>query len=77
MKTIRVTVKFTGRIQGALGVSYPMERRKTIEVPDQFTYAEACEAARVALYKQLDTDKYDFVNAEVYENVNVLSVAFN
>jgi hypothetical protein len=70
MKTIRVTVKFTGRIQGALGVSYPMERRKTIEVPDQFTYEEAKEAARIALYEKEGDDC-------AYEHVQILSVAFN
>ena len=70
MQTIRVTIKFIGRQAGALGVTYPMERRRSISVPEHFTYEEALEAARTALYEKEGDDC-------AYENVHHTSVAFN
>lgn len=70
MKPVRVTVRFCGAISGALGTTYPMERRRTIELPHPFTYLEAMEAAREALYLPEGDDP-------AYECVTVTSVAFN
>jgi hypothetical protein len=71
MTTARITVRFHGRIQGALGVCYQMERRRTVTLPDVFTEAEAREEARKALYER------DAMDTDAYENVRVTSVAFN
>jgi hypothetical protein len=69
-KEIRVTVTFIGKQSGALGVCYEINARRNIKVPSPFTYDEAKEAARVALYEKQD-DMY------AYEGVLVKSVAFN
>ncbi len=70
-KKIRVTVTFVGKQSGALGVCYEINARRTIEVDSPlFTYDDAKEAARVALYEKQD-DMY------AYEGVWVKSVAFN
>ena len=70
METIRVTIAFKGRQACALGQIYPMSRRRSISVPDPFTYEEAKEAARIALYEKEGDDC-------AYEHVQILSVAFN
>lgn len=67
---IRVTIDFTGKISGALGVAYPITDRRTIEVSNEFTMQEAKEAARVALYERDET-------GVAYQSVSVKSLAFN
>lgn len=70
MKPLRVTIRFRGKISGALGRAYEMESRRAIELPHPFTYEEAKEAARKALYLSEGDDN-------AYEVVTVTSVAFN
>ncbi len=70
MQNARVTITFIGKRSGALGVCYEINARRTIQLPSQFTYLEAKEAAHVALYEKQD-DMY------AYEGVLVKNVAFN
>lgn len=70
LQSARVTITFIGKQSGALGVCYEINARRTIKVPSPFTYQEAKEAARVALYEKQD-------DAYAYEGVLVKNVAFN
>jgi hypothetical protein len=74
MQKLRVTIYFTGKPKGALGVVYPITERRTIEVPDQFTMLEAKEAARMALYYP---DEFGVHPNQVYDRVSVEELAFN
>ena len=67
---VRVTITFIGKSVGALGICYEINARRTIKVPYHFTYGEAKEAARVALYEKQD-------DAYAYEGVIVKNVSFN
>ena len=67
---VRVTITFTGRLSGALGVCSDFSERRIIEVPSPFTVAEANEVARVALY-------FSEGDSPAYERVTVRNVAFN
>lgn len=69
MQTTRVSIKFFGKIAGALGIISDYNDRRTIQVPSPFTYEEAKEAARVSLYQPED--------GIAYESVTVISLAFN
>lgn len=68
--TARVTIRHRSKLAGALGISDEHNDRRTIELPSPFTYAEAKEAARCALYYAQD-------DSPAYESVQVRSVAFN
>jgi hypothetical protein len=70
LQTARVTITFIGKQSGALGIRYEINARRNIKVPSPFTYEEAKEAARVALYEKQD-------DAYAYESVTVKNVAFN
>lgn len=70
MQNARVTIWFTGRLSGALGVCYEIMERRTIQVPEEFTEADAKEAARKNLYYKQDT-------SPAYEKVLVHRIAFN
>lgn len=70
MPTIRVSINFSGRLTNSLGKTEDVKNlRRTIEVPPQFTYEDATEAARLSLYKSQD--------GVSYEHVRMHSVAFN
>lgn len=67
---VRVTIRFYGRLAGALGIGSEHVQRRTLTLPSPFTEAEAKEAARVNLYsKQGDSP--------AYEHVTVKAIAFN
>lgn len=70
MQNARVTIWFYGRISGALGVGYDIMERRTIQLPDEFTEAQAKEAARVNLYEKQG-------DSPAYERVTVDRIAFN
>jgi hypothetical protein len=67
---VRVTIDFSGKVAGSLGVSSNFQSRRTIEVPSPFTYEEAKEAARVSLYYSDGDDK-------AYQSVTVKNIMFN
>jgi hypothetical protein len=67
---VRVTVRFYGRLSGALGIGSEHVERRTITVPSPFTEEEAKEAARVNLYDRQG-------DSLAYEHVTVKSIAFN
>lgn len=70
LQAARVTITFIGKQSGALGVCYEINARRTIKVPSPFTYEQAKEAARVALYEKQE-------DSCAYEGVMVKRVAFN
>ena len=70
---IRVTVTFTGRLSGSLGICYECQQRRTLRrLPSPFTYDQAKEAARLALY-------YPEGDSPAYRSIHGpgLRVAFN
>ena len=70
MQNARITIWFYGRLSGALGVCYDITERRTIQLPDEFTEAQAKEAARVNLYEKQG-------DSPAYERVTVKQIAFN
>jgi hypothetical protein len=70
MQTIRVTISFSGKLSGALGITSRYSERRTISVSEEFTMVEAKEAARCALY-------YPENDSPAYQSVMVYGVAFN
>ena len=70
MQTIHVTIRFSGKLSDALGISSRYSERRTISVSDEFTMDEAKEAARCALY-------YPEGDSPAYQSVMVYGVAFN
>jgi hypothetical protein len=67
---VRVTIDFSGKVAGSLGISSEFQSRRTIEVPSPFTYQEAKDAAHLALY-------YPDAEDKAYESVTVKNVMFN
>lgn len=67
---IRVTVVFTGRLAGAIGIDHEITTQVNITVPSPFTEEQAKEAARVSLYEK-DLDR------AAYEHVTVRRIMFN
>jgi hypothetical protein len=66
----RVTIRFTGKLSGALGIASDFVERRTLVLPSPFTEAQAQEAARVNLYDRQG-------DSPAYERVTVRSIAFN
>jgi hypothetical protein len=61
----RVTIYFQGHTQGQLAISETYCERRTIRVPDQFTMADAKEAARIALqFAEGDSPRFNRVRVD-------------
>ena len=67
---IRITIKFFGKVSGALGICYDIIERRTVTVPSPFTEEEVKEEARKNLY-------YPQGDSPPYDHVTVTSIAFN
>ena len=66
---VRVGIRFNGRLQGELGVTYDNYERRTISLPVDFTEEQAVELARESLYNRRG-------ESPAYENVTDASIDF-
>ena len=69
-KKARITIRFEGRLLGAMGVTSCFVERRTVELPSPFTEQDARRAATKALYSAEG-------DSPAYDSVTVRSVAFN
>lgn len=67
MKKITVTMRFHGRLSGALGLNSWITDKRTIEVADNATNESIHDAARLALYYAQD-------KSPAYENVALIQI---
>lgn len=67
---VRVTIRFVGRMEGAIGTHDDHVVRKTIRLKAPFTYNEAMAEAGRSLY-------HKGVDHPAYQDIRVRSVAFN
>lgn len=57
MKTVEVLVSFHGRTSGTIGICYPIQARRKIEIPDDATETEIKEKVHMSLYYPQGDDK--------------------